>query len=82
MLGSTDYDSNKDNCLRSLQSYSVILSNSNLWVPDERSQDFHFEACSSHSQNPGQVNLGDIPTDPDMLLLEASALDSTLAAIA
>lgn len=82
MLGSTDYDGNKDSCLRSWQAYSVSLSETGSWVPDGRPQTFDFEACASHTQIPGQANLDNITASHDMLLLEASILDTTFAAIA
>lgn len=82
LLGSTDFDGNKGNCLRSAQAYSVKLSESKSWVPDGRAQNFHFEACAGQTQDQGHVNLDSIPSNSDMLLLEASVLDASFAAIA
>ncbi|KAH7392294.1 SGNH hydrolase-type esterase domain-containing protein [Phaeosphaeria sp. MPI-PUGE-AT-0046c] len=82
MLGRTDFDSNKDHCLRSSQAYSVKLSDSKTWIPNGRSQDFRFKACADNIQKQGQIDLNDLPSNLDMLLLATSALDANFAAIA
>ncbi|KAF2110764.1 SGNH hydrolase-type esterase domain-containing protein [Lophiotrema nucula] len=46
LFGLTDYDDNKDECLRINHAYSVKVSEDSSWVPDGKTQEFHFAACS------------------------------------
>ncbi|KAF2730595.1 SGNH hydrolase [Polyplosphaeria fusca] len=46
IFGKTDYDGNKDECLRVNHAYSVRVNEDNSWVPDGKTQEFHFAACS------------------------------------
>ncbi|KAK9770401.1 putative SGNH hydrolase-type esterase domain-containing protein [Seiridium cardinale] len=46
ILGRTDYDGNKDQCLRINHAYSVQVHQDQSWVPENKVQDFSFAACS------------------------------------
>ncbi|KAF1919289.1 SGNH hydrolase-type esterase domain-containing protein [Ampelomyces quisqualis] len=89
LLGRTDYDDNKDNCMRINHAYAVKLSEDDTWVPNGLKQEFHFQACSGtrfeqidRGTNQDHIQLNEIPADTNMLLLQAGGNNANFAAIA
>lgn len=75
-LKSTDFDSNKDHCLRVKHAYSVQMHTDATWIPNAREQAFYFHACSGTRwrQIDGHIHqdhiqLDDIEPLTDMIVL-------------
>jgi hypothetical protein len=65
------------------------MSEDNSWVPDSRSQEFHFQACSGTrwrqiDSEPwqGHVQLDEIPSNINMMVLQAGGNNAGFAAVA
>jgi hypothetical protein len=87
--GQTDYDGNQDDCRRNKHAYSVQISRDNSWVPDGRPQGFHFQSCiGTHFTqidrvaHLGHIQLNDIPSGIDMIMLQAGHDNADLASVA
>lgn len=89
LFGRTDFDGNKDSCLRVKHAYAPVMYNYNWWVPDNRPQRFWFQSCSGtrwrqidHDNYMGHVQLDDIQQDTDMILLQAGGNNAGFADVA
>jgi hypothetical protein len=87
--GRTNYDGNADHCLCINESYSVQMSQDNYWLPSGRSQEFHFQACSGTRWHQidtelwqGHVQLNEIPSNIDMMVLQAGGNNAGFADVA
>jgi hypothetical protein len=89
IAGTTDYDGNKDHCMRVRHAYSAQMYTDPDWVPDGRTQAFYFQACSgTHWQHidreywQDHIQLNDVQPNTDMILLQAGGNNAGFAAVA
>ncbi|KAK6065489.1 hypothetical protein SCUP515_11205 [Seiridium cupressi] len=83
ILGRTDYDGNKDQCLRINHAYSVQVHQDQSWVPENKVQDFSFTACSgarlvNMGAEPfnGYIQMNEVGTQPDIVTMQAGGNDA------
>ncbi|EFQ94835.1 hypothetical protein CFE70_007454 [Pyrenophora teres f. teres 0-1] len=89
LWGLTDYDNNADHCMRIKTAYSAQMSNDDSWIPQGRTQEFHFQACSGTrwrqidaEPHLGHIQLNDVPDNVDMILLQVGGNNANFANIA
>ncbi|KAH7066738.1 SGNH hydrolase-type esterase domain-containing protein [Paraphoma chrysanthemicola] len=89
LIGRTDYDGNKDSCLRITQAYAPQMSRDSRWIPEGRAQTCQVQACSStrwrqidEETHLGHIQLDDVPENTDMIVFQAGGNNANFANIA